>query len=230
MQHSFSRILLPVDRSFQSEVAVDAALSISKLFGSKVTVMHVVSNELLTLSKRLYISRDSYAPISTATGQFPRTVIIPSTGEYLIPEEVVNETTAIFEEDGENLLSEISSLFAKERVTVEQKLEKQNSAADAIIDETANGNYDCVIMGNSGNEEDESDLHLGSVAARVSASNFTTIMITRKKADFGTIVLAVDGTEKDLKAIEQTYDLAKTANSKVILSKCSREISLKAWT
>ena len=79
MQHSFSRILLPVDGSFQSEVAVDAALLISKLFSSKVTVMHVVSNELLTLPSRIYVSRDSYAPISTATGQFPRTLIVPST-------------------------------------------------------------------------------------------------------------------------------------------------------
>ena len=133
----------------------------------------------------------------------------------MIPEEVVNEATASYEEDGENLLSETSSLFAKEGIIIEQKLEKQNSAADAIIEETANGNYDCVIMGNSGNEEDESDLHLGSVAARVSASNLTNILVTRKKADLRSIMLAVDGTEKDERAIEQTYILAKAAKSKV---------------
>ena len=115
MQHSFSRILLPANRSFQSKVAVDTALLISKLFSSKVTVMHVVSNALLTLPSRIYVSRDSYAPISTATGQFPRTLIVPSTSEYLIPDEVVNEATASYEEDGENLLSEIVSLFACHR-------------------------------------------------------------------------------------------------------------------
>lgn len=217
MQHSFSRILLPVNRSFQSEIAVDATLLISKLLSSKVTIMHVVSNELLSLPSRNYVSRDSYAPINTATGQFPRTVIIPSTAEYLIPEEVVNETIASDVEDGENLLSEINSIFAKEGIAVEQKLEKQNSVADAIIEETAKGNYDCVIMGNSGNEEDESDLHLGSVAARVSASNLTNIIVTRKKVDLAKIMLAVDGSEKDEKAIEQTYTLAKTAKSKVLL-------------
>jgi nucleotide-binding universal stress UspA family protein len=227
VQHSFSRILLPVDRSFQSKVALDTALLISKLFSSKVTVMHVVSNALLTLPSRIYVSRDSYAPISTATGQFPRTLIVPETREYLIPNEVVNEVIASYVENGENLLSETAALFAKEGITIEQKLEKQNSAADAIIEETAKGNYDCVIIGNSGNEEDESDLHLGSVAARVSASNLTNILVTRKKADFKRILLAVDGTEKDEKAIEQTHILAKAAGAKVVLLNVQEKSLLK---
>jgi nucleotide-binding universal stress UspA family protein len=172
---------------------------------------------LLTLPNRIYVSRDSYAPISTATGQFPRTVIIPSISEYLIPDEVVKEATVRYVEDGENLLSETTALFAKEGITIDQKLEKQNSAADAIIEETARGNYDCIIMGNSGNEENESDLHLGSVAARVSASNLANILVTRKKVDLRRIMLAVDGHEKDEKAIEQTHILAKTVGAKVVL-------------
>ncbi len=217
MQHIFSRILLPVDASLQSEVAIEIALTISKLFSSKVTIMHVVPNQILTLPSRVYVSRDSYAPISTATGQFPRTLIVSETRDYLIPEEVVNEATASYVESGENLLSETAELFAKEGITAEQKLEKQNDTADTIIEETVSGNYDCVIMGNSGNEEDESDLHLGSVAARVSASNLTNIMVTRKKAELRGILLAIDGTEKDEKTIEQTYVLAKAAKSKVVL-------------
>ncbi len=192
-------------------------LSISRLFSSKITVMHVVPNELLTLPGHIYVPRDSYAPISTATGQFPRTLIVPETKEYLIPYEVVNEATASYVENGENLLSETSSLFAKEGMTVRQKLEKQKSAADAIIDEVASENYDCIIMGNSGNEENELDLHLGSVAARVSASNLTNILVTRRKANLERILLAVDGTEKDQKSIEQTYILAKAAKSKVVI-------------
>ena len=217
MQRSFSRILLPIDGSFQSEVAVEMTLSISKLFGSKVTVMHVVSNELLTLPSRIYVSRDSYAPINTATGQFPRTLIVPETKEYFIPDEVVNEVTASFVENGENLLSEVAFLLAREGLTVEQKLEKHESSAEAIIEETESGSYDCVILGNSGNEEDEADLHLGSVAARVSASSLNSTLVTRKKAGLRRIMLAVDGTEKDRKAVEQTYFLAKAANSKVVL-------------
>jgi len=217
MQNSFSRILLPIDASSQSEVAIETALTISKLFNSKVTIMHVVPNQILTLPNRIYVSRDSYAPISTATGQFPRTLIVPETKEYLIPDEVVNEAISSYLENGENLLSDTAALFAKEGITVEQKLEKQNDTADKIIEETATGNYDCVIMGNSGNEEDESDLHLGSVAARVSASNFTNIIVTRKKSDLRRILLAVDGTEKDKKAIEQTFILAKAAKTKVVL-------------
>jgi nucleotide-binding universal stress UspA family protein len=217
MQHTFSRILLPIDASSQSEAAIETTLTISKLFSSKVTIMHVVPNQILTLPNRIYVSRDSFAPISTATGQFPRTLIVPETKEYLIPEEVVNEATASYMENGENLLSETAALFAKEGITVDQKLENQNDVADSIIEEMAKGNYDHVIMGNSGNEDDESDLHLGSVAARVSASNLTSIMITRKKSELKRILLAVDGTEKDHKAIEQTFILAKAAKTKVVL-------------
>ncbi|HUK84745.1 MAG TPA: universal stress protein [Candidatus Acidoferrum sp.] len=217
MQHSFSRILLPIDTSFQSEVATETALTISKLFSSKITVMHVVPNQIPTLPNRIYVSRDSFAPISTATGQFPRTLIVPEPKEYLIPDEVVNEATASYVENGEDLLSETAALFAKEGINAEQKLEKQNDIADTIIEETISGNYDCVIIGNSGNEEDESDLHLGSVAARVSTSNLTNIMVTRKKPDLKSILLAVDGTEKDERAIENTYVLAKATKSKVVL-------------
>jgi nucleotide-binding universal stress UspA family protein len=217
LPHSFSRILLPVDGSFQSKVAIDMTLLISKIFDSKVTVMHVVPNEVLSLANRIYVPRENFAPISTATGQFPRTIIVPPTKEYLIPDEVVNEVIAGYEENGENLLSEAVSLFAKEGIVAVQKLEKQNSATDAILEEVERGNYDCVIMGNSGNEEDESDLHLGSVAAKVSNSNLTDILVTRKKADLQSIILAVDGTEKDVKAIEQTNILAKAAKSRVIL-------------
>lgn len=217
MQHSFNRILLPIDASSQSEVAIEAALTVSKLFGSKVTVMHIVPNQILTLPSRIYVSRDSFAPISTATGQFPRTLIVPLPKEYLIPDEVVNEATSRYLENGEDLLSETLTLFANEGISAEQKLERQNDVADTIIEETVSGNYDCVIMGNSGNEEDESDLHLGSVTARVSTSNLTNIMVTRKKADLKSILLAVDGSEKDERAIENTYLLAKEAKSKVVL-------------
>ena len=227
MQDSFSRILLPVDRSFQSKVAIDTTLLISKLFSSKVTAVHVVSNLLLTLPNRIYVSRDSFAPISTATGQFPRTVIVPSSSEYLISDEIVNEATARYEEDGENLLSETAALFAKEGITIDHKLEKQNNAADAIIEETGRGNYDCTIIGNSGNEEDESDMHLGSVAARITASNLTNVLVTRKKVDLGRILVAVDGTEKDEKVIEQTKILAKAVGAKVILLNVQEKSLLK---
>jgi nucleotide-binding universal stress UspA family protein len=227
LQHAFERILLPIDGSSQSKIAIDSALLMSKLFGSKVTVMHVVSNELLTLPDRIYGSRDSFAPISTATGQFPRTIIVPPTKEYLIPEEVVNEVFASYVERGEILLSETVSLFTREGITAKEKLEKQNSEAAAIIEEVATGNYDCIIMGNSGNEEDESDLHLGSVAARVSASNLTNILVTRKKSDLRRILLAVDGTEKDEKTIEQAYILAKASKSKVILLNVQEKILSK---
>ena len=224
MPRSFNRILLAIDGSFQSKVAVDMTLLISKIFDSKVTVMHVVPNEALRLPNRIYVPRENFAPVSNATGQFPRTIIFPETKEYLIPDEIVNEVIAGYEEEGENLLSEAVSFFAKEGIAAEQKLEKQSSTSDAILDETESGNYDCIIMGNCGNEEDESDLHLGSVASRVSNSNLSNTLVTRKKANLKRIILAVDGTEKDEKAIEQTYILAKAAKSRVILLNIQEKI------
>ncbi len=227
MKQHFSNILLPIDESSQSVVAQSMALAISKLFNSRITLFHVISNELLSLPRRIYVPRENFAPISTATGQFPRTIIVPKTEEYMIPDAVVKEITEGYNEKAENLLSEALSSFNREGVTAIQKKTFSPNVADAIIEEIAAGQYDLVIMGNTGNVENPLDLHLGSVAAKVSSSNLTSILIVRRKTELKTILLCVEDLIKDEGAIEAAYMLAKAAGSKVLLLHVQEKSLLK---
>jgi nucleotide-binding universal stress UspA family protein len=217
MNEHFSNILLPIDESSQSEIAQNMALAIAKLFNSKITLFHVISNELVTLPKRIYVPRENIAPISTATGQFPRTVIVPNTEEYMIPDAVVKEITEGLNEKAETLLSEAASSFSKEGITAMQKKTFSPNVADAILEEIETGQYDLVIIGNTGNVENPLDLHLGSVAAKISSNNSTSTLIVRRKAQLKTILVCVEDPIKDEKAIEKAYAVAKAAGTKVIL-------------
>jgi|WetSurMetagenome_2_1015567.scaffolds.fasta_scaffold05963_3 nucleotide-binding universal stress UspA family protein len=213
----FNRILLPVDGSPQSKIAENMAATISKLFNSQVTLVHIVSNDLLSLPRRVYVPRENLAPINTATGQFPRTLIVPKPEEYLIPDAVVKEVMESYNEKAENLLSDAASSIAKEGIQTFQKKVTSPNVADAIIEEIMVGQYDLVIMGNTGNEEAPLDLHLGSVAAKISSGNLVPTLIVRRKTQLRSVLLCVEDPEKDKKAIETTSTLAKVSGSKVLV-------------
>ena len=86
MGGSFNNILVPIDASLQSRHSQEMAVFMCKLLKSQVTLIHVVPTELETLGQT-YTLRENYTPISTATGQFPRTLSLPKTEGSFIPEE-----------------------------------------------------------------------------------------------------------------------------------------------
>jgi nucleotide-binding universal stress UspA family protein len=217
MPQSFDDILLLVDGSPQSRVAENMALTISKLFNSQITLIHVISSDLWSLLQRVYVPRENLAPINTATGQFPRTLIIPQPEEYLIPDSVVKEAIESYTERAEILLSDSASLLNKEGIRVVKKKVTSSNVADAIIEEIVSGQYNLVIMGNTGSEEAPLDLHLGSVAAKVSSSNLIPTLIVRRKTQLRSILLCIENTSKDQNAVEITRLLGKAADAKVIL-------------
>jgi nucleotide-binding universal stress UspA family protein len=217
MEEVFRNILVPIDGSLQSRISQEMAVFLSKLFRSQVTLLYVVSNELLTLPGHIYTLRESYVPISTATGQFPRTLSLPQTKEYVFPDEVIKEVTENYLQKGQTLLAESTSLFIREGLTVNEKLVEGTDIAETIITEAENGNYDLVVMGNSGSEESELDLHLGSVARKVSSSVKTPIMIVRKKIEIRKILIPVDGSVKEGKALQNASAIAKATGSRVVL-------------
>jgi nucleotide-binding universal stress UspA family protein len=215
LEESFKNILVPIDGSLQSRISQEMAVFISELFRSQVTLLHVVSNELFTLGQT-YTPREKYTPISTATGQFPRTLSLPKTKENVFPEEVIREVTERYRETGKTILAESASLFAKEGIAVKEKLVDGNDTAETIIAEAEAGNYDLIIMGNSGGEN-ELDLHLGSVAKKVALSVKASVLIGRKKRKVRKILIPVDGSAKDEKALQKACMIAKAAESKIVL-------------
>lgn len=226
MEESFKNILVPIDGSLQSRITQEMAAFISKLFQSQVTVMHVVPNELLTIGQN-YTQRENYIPISTATGQFPRTLSLPKTRENAFPEEIIREVTEQYRETGRKILTESASLFAKEGITVKKRLVDGIDTAETIIAEAESGKYNLIMMGNSAEEENELDLHLGSVAKKVALSVKTSILIVRKKRGVKKVLIPVDGSAKDEKALQNARMIAKAAGSKIVLLHVQEKSILK---
>jgi len=227
LEETFRSILVPVDGSVQSKTSQEMAVFVSKLFRSQVTIMHVVSNELLTLTGRAYSPRDSYAPISTAAGQFPRTLSLPRTSEYFFPDEVIREVTERQMEKGQTLLADSAAVFAQEGITTKQRLVEGADAAKTITTEAETGNHDLIIMGNSGNEENEHDLHLGSIAAKVTSTAKTPVLIVRKKTKISKILVPVDGSPKEKEALKKAFTIAKATGAKVTLLHVQEKSLLK---
>jgi nucleotide-binding universal stress UspA family protein len=214
---SFKNILVPVDGSVQSRVSQAIAVFFSKLFASEVTLMHVVSNEQFAFESRTYIPRDDFAPINPATTQVPRTIGLPRPRSNGIPEEVTREVTEGYLESGQTILSESANQFTREGIVIKQKLVEGSDTAQSIIIEAELGNYDLVILGNSGGEEGEIDMHLGSVAKKVAVSVKAPVLVVRQKREIKKILVPVDGSAKEEKALKKASAIAKAAGSKIIL-------------
>jgi nucleotide-binding universal stress UspA family protein len=217
LETPFQNILVPIDESPQSRNAREMAIFMSKLFHSHVTFMHVVSDELPALAGALYSPREDYVPINPATYQFPRTIELPRPKDNVFPDEVLKEITQRLRENGETLLTESASLFAAEDMPVKQKLVEARDVATAILDEAATGTYDLIIMGSSGGDETEADLHLGSVAKKVSLSVKTPVMVVRRKGEARKILIPVEGSQEEEKTLQQTLAIAKAAKSDILL-------------
>src|SRR5271157_4021999 len=138
------------------------AIFLSKRFESQVTLMHVFPNEPVSLPAKNYAVRESYAPISNAIGQFPRTLPVPETKEYAMPDEVAAEISEGYLTEGQELLSQSTLRFKEEKIMTRERLLEGFDIPDTIITEAEAGSYGLVVMGNSEGEEKELDLHLGS--------------------------------------------------------------------
>lgn len=226
METSFKSILLPINGSLQSKIAQEMTLYLSKLFDSQVTVMHVVSNEPLSLPGRVYLPTENYAPISNATGQFPRALSLPKTREYPYSEEVVKEVIDEYNTKEQSLLDEAVAFFAQEGITAKRKLVEVKDIAENVISESEIGKYDLIIMDNGGSEEKD-DLSLGKVSAKVSSSAKIPIMIVRNKREINKVLVPVDGSAKDEKALLNAKIIGNATGAKIVLLHVQEKSPLK---
>ncbi|MGA2680388.1 MAG: universal stress protein [Candidatus Bathyarchaeia archaeon] len=217
MEPIFKNILLPIDGSVQNRVAQDMAIFLSKPFESQVTLMHVFPNEPISLPAKNYAVRENYAPISNAIGQFPRTLPVPTTKEYAIPDEVTAEIRESYLTEGRELLSQATLRFRQAKIATRERLLEGVDITDVIITEADAGDYDLVVIGNSEGEGKELDFHLGSVAEKVSSAIKTPILIVRQKAEITQILVPVEGSEKDEHSLEKAAIISKAVGAKMVL-------------
>jgi nucleotide-binding universal stress UspA family protein len=226
LETSFKSILLPIDGSLQSKIAQELALYVSKLFSSHVTVMHIVSNQPLSLPGRVYLPTENYAPISNATGQFPRALRLPKTKEYTLSEEVAKEVIDEYKTKEQSLLDQAVSLFTQEGIVAKEKLVEAADVADSVISEAEAGKYDLIIMDNGGSQKKD-EFGLSRASAKVSSSAKVPIIIVRNKTEVKKILIPVDGSTKDEKTLESAKIIGKATESKILLLHVQEKSLLK---
>jgi len=185
----FKKILVPVDGSHPCLHAEELAAVIAKNFKSKVTVIHVVSHELLHRRLELH---------------------------YQVPPSVLTEITNWFFQAGRKVLWDAEALFKEEGIEVDDRIVEYEDPAETILRVAKDEKYDLVVMGNRGETEAEVS-SLGSVAEKVSRHAECPVFIVKQKTKISKILVAIDGSENSKKALEHAVQLAQKHKAKITL-------------
>jgi len=211
------KILLPIDDSVPSHVAMELAAFIAKRFESKVTLLHAISHEFLNPQFRRFAPEaPEYVSVAPTGEQGAILAHLPdSPPRSAAPEAVVNEITEWYRQRAEEIIAESVNLFKEEGVQVDQKIVEHADPAEAIIEETQEGDYDLVTMGYGG--EIEHKPHLGSTTQKVLRHVQTPVLIAREKRQMKRILVPFDGSEKSQKALKYGASLAEKSNAELTL-------------
>jgi nucleotide-binding universal stress UspA family protein len=214
----FEKILVPVDESVQSLNAQELAAVIAKKLKSGVTVLHVVTHELMNPEiKEFFVETDEYRPVGMIGAQgVPVEEGVPPALEGSKQEKLVEEFTEWAHEKGKEVITEAGALFKQEGISVDQKLVEHADPAETIIKEAEKGKYDLIVMGCSGEEEDQPP-HLGSIAKKVSSHAKTPVLIVRGKKNISKMLVAVDGSKSAEKALQYAALLSKETKAQITL-------------
>ncbi|MDH5663339.1 MAG: universal stress protein [Candidatus Bathyarchaeota archaeon] len=185
----FKKILVPVDGSHSCLHAEELAAAIAKDFKSKVTVIHVVSHELLHAGLEL---------------------------RYRVPPSVRTEITNWLLQTGNKIVWDAEALFKEEGIEVDARVIEYEDPAETVIRVAKDEEYDLIVMGNRGETEVEV-FSLGSMAEKVFRHAECPVLIVKQKTKLSKILVAVDGSESAEKALEYAVQLAKKHKAKVTL-------------
>ena len=211
----FSKILLAVDGSLPSVVAEELTVFLAKRLDSTVTVVNVFSHEFMGSHLEKYFPvQYKDVPLGAGGGGAPEERLIeePMPGAQ---ETSLRESTASYLQRGTYAIDQAVALFKVEGVPVDQKLLKHVDAAESITREAEKGNYDLIVVGYSGEKEEEP--HLGSVAKKTAEYAKTSVLIAKEKKQISKIIVPVDGSERSRKVVHYATILARELGAEVTL-------------
>jgi len=215
----FSKILVPVDGSPSSAVAQELAAFISKQFGSQVTVMHVISHELMNPAMQDLTLGGADVGILSAgitRGDFTIPTQLPKQPSASAPKKMINEITSIYREMGEHILKNAVALFKDEGISVEEELVEDNDPAQTISKEADLESYDLIVIGRSSGEE-EKKAHLGRLASKVARHSKIPVLIAASGRRLSRMLVPVDGSQASKRAAEHAGIMASKTGAKVTL-------------
>jgi nucleotide-binding universal stress UspA family protein len=217
-EKAFKRILVAIDGSVPSVAAREMTSDFAKKFGSDVTVLHVVSHDLMNQTMQKYTKREDrheHVPIGIVGGAtFPPPVHMPEApGTAEDFEEVTDEITEKYRQEGEEILDDAVKALKEQGIQTDKKLVVHADPANTVLNESEN--YDMIILGNSGEEEKES--HLGSVAKKVAHRAKVPVLVTRGRRGISKILVPVDGSDHSFRMLRYVNALATKAKADVTL-------------
>jgi nucleotide-binding universal stress UspA family protein len=143
---------------------------------------------------------------------------MPTPRGYTLPENIVTEVTNWLHEKGRSILNDATSAFNLEGILAEEEQAEAADPAEKIIEAAEAGNYNLIIAGNSGGEDaDEADLHLGSVAKAVALGAKTSVLIVRQRTSVKSILVPTDGSPRSEEVLSNAAWLAEKLNAKITL-------------
>ncbi len=203
---------MPITSS-SDEKAEEGAILLAKLFNSQVTILQIIPEEPVSLPEKNYILRESYAPISTATGQFPRTLKVPPQKEYEIPNGVTKEISEQYLDEKQALLAESVTAFNQESIAAQQKIIVSADLVKAIVSEAKAGNYDAVITA------DNADKLWSKVTSEIVLSKvkISVFVVRTRISRIFKILAPVKGVEDEKEALSKVSLIAKASGSNVVV-------------
>jgi nucleotide-binding universal stress UspA family protein len=215
----FHKILVPVDGSPSSAVAQELAAFISKQFGSQVTIMHVISHELMNPAMQDLTLGGADVDILSAgitRGDYTIPTQLPKQPSASAPTKMMNEITSIYRETGEHILKNAVVLFKDEGISVDEELVEDNDPAKAISKEADTESYDLIVMGRTSGEEEKKS-HLGRLASKVAKHAKIPVLIAASKRRLSRMLVPVDGSQASKRAAEHAGIMASRTKAKVTL-------------
>lgn len=213
------KVLVAVDGSPSSIAAEELTAAIAKKFGSEVTVMHVVSHELMNPAMQDFTlgGADTDIPSAGITrGDYAIPTQLPKQPTASPPRRMVNEITSVYREMGEHAIKNAVALFKSEGLTAEEELVEDNDPAKTIIKEADDEGFDLIAMGRNSGEEEKKP-HLGSLASKIARHATVPVLIAANKRQFSKILVPIDGSEASKKAAQHARSIATKTGAKVTL-------------
>jgi nucleotide-binding universal stress UspA family protein len=206
----FKKILVPLDGSSPSIAARELATLMAKKLNSTITVLYVVAHELMGPATQKFTKpedRHEHPHVGYGGAVMPPPMHAPETPGTSYFEGVASEITNVYREEGEDVLGDAIRALKEEGVIAVQKLVVEADPANSILKVAEEGKYDVIVMGNSGEEEEEQ--HLGSVAKKVAHRAKIPVLVTRGKTSISKILVAVNGSEFSHRAVKHAAQLAE---------------------
>ena len=197
----YKRILVPIDNSLHSNIAIDLAINLAQKFGSELTGLHVYA-------ARLHDQRFKQMEPGLPQRYQEKQVLEKQRN---IHNSLISDGLRTI---SESYLDHFQKSCEEAGVVFQRKVVEGKNYVE-ILKETTTNDYDLVIIGSLGLGAVERSL-IGSVCERVTRKIGTDILITKSwQPSVDKFLVATDGSEHSIAALQMAIELAQGAEAQL---------------